>query len=141
MNIEDIEVMIEERLASRKVSVRNRNALKALCSAFSDPVGSLGQIFLGGDEVVAEERHRLQQEAVLELLCKIDDAISDLKQNAERQGFVVAGLIETTASQGESVVGLHIDSNAGPVRLQPGTHIKTSSSGVAHTIGLKIGGK
>jgi hypothetical protein len=140
MNKQHIEAAIEERLAIRKASVRNRNAIKALFGAFSDPMGSLGQIFLGGSEAVDAERQRLQQEAVLELLCKIDDAISQIAQGAESQGFVISGLIETTANHGESVVGVDIAADAGPVRLQPGTHIKTTSSGVARTTGLKIGG-
>lgn len=141
MNKKEIEAAIEERLAAREASVRNRNALYALFGAFSDPMGSLGKIFLGGNDAIDAERQRLQQDAVLDLLCKIDDAISQIARGAEAGGFMISGLIETSANGGESVVGVDIAADAGPVRMQPGTHIKTTSSGVKSTTGLKIGGK
>jgi len=140
MNRTEIEETIDNRLADREASVRNRNAIKALFGAFSDPVGALGEIFLGGTEAVDAERQRLQQDAVLDLLCKIDDAITQIAQGAETRGFEISGLIETTADGGESAVGVDIAANAGPVRMQPGTHIRTSSSDVRKTTGLKISG-
>jgi len=141
MSKTEVEAAIEARLAERESSVRNRNALRALFGAFADPVGSLGQIFLGGSDAVDSERQRLQQDAILELLCRIDEAISDIGATAAANGIEISGLIETSAHNGETVVGVEIGNDAGPVRFQPGTHIKTTSNGTKSTTGLKIGGK
>ena len=141
MSKTEVEAAIEKRLAERESSVRNRNALRALFGAFADPVGSLGDIFLGGSDAVDAERQRLQQDAVLELLCRIDDAISEIGSTFAAKGIEISGLIETAAHNGECVVGVEIGKDSGPVRLQPGTHIKTTSTGTKSTTGLKIGGK
>jgi hypothetical protein len=141
MSKSEIEAAIDTRLAERESSVRNRNALRALFGAFSDPVGSLGQIFLGGSDAVDCERQRLQQDAILELLCRIDEAISEVGSTAVEKGIEISGLIETSSRDGESVIGVEIENDAGPVRFQPGTHIKTTSIGTKTTTGLKIGGK
>lgn len=141
MSKAEVEAAIEARLAVRESSVRNRNAIRALFGAFSDPVGSLGQIFLGGSDAVDSERQRLQQDAILELLCRIDEAIAEVGATAAAKGVEISGLIETSARDGETVVGVEIEKDAGPVRFQPGTHIKTTSIGAKSTTGLKIGGK
>lgn len=141
MELEDVKAAIESKLAESENRVRNKNAFQALFGAVSDPVGSLGKIFFGGSDAVDAERQRLQQDAVLELLCRIDQAISDTASKAVSEGIDIAGLIETTADGGDSVVGVDIAEDSGPVRFRPGTHIRTSSVGAKSTTGLKIGSR
>jgi hypothetical protein len=141
MSKEEVQVQIEHRLAAREKSVRNRNAFQALFGAFSDPVGSLGKIFLGGNDAVDAERQRLQQDAIIDLLCKIDDAIAQTVETGETVGIEISGLIETSAEGGETVVGVNISADAGPVKFRPGTQITTSTKGVSSTTGLRVGGK
>jgi hypothetical protein len=141
MNYPELQRAIEEQLALRKKQVVNRNAFAALFAAFADPMGALGRIFLGRDQALDEERQKIAQEASLELLCSMDKAISDLASTAARNGLTIAGLIETSASHADRVVGVEIDAGAGPVTFQPGTHIRTSASSSRSVTGLKIGGK
>ncbi len=140
MSQQEIVNAIEEQLASREIQVRNRNALSAVLGAVVDPVGALGKLFLGAGDAVASERHRIEQGHVLELVVKIDQAISDFMAVVQDSGVSVSGLIETDVTDGNSAVGLHIASGSGAVRFEPGTHIKTTTSNVSHTTGLKIGG-
>jgi hypothetical protein len=140
MNKSDIEAAIEARLSERKKSVLNRNAIGALFGAFADPVGALGQVFLGRDDAIDHEKQRIAQDVILELLCKIDESLSQANAKSEQQGIKVGGLIEAIAHGGESLTGLSIGANSSPVTLQPGTHIRTVATSVRNVIGVKIGG-
>lgn len=118
----------------------NRNAIGALFGVFADPVGALGQVFLGRGDAVDHEKQRIAQDVILELLCKIDESLSQANAKSKQQGIKLDGLIETIAYGGESLTGLSIGSNSGPVTLQPGTHIRTVATGVQNVTGVKIGG-
>ena len=138
---QEIEGAINEQLALRKKSVLNRNAIGALFGAFSDPIGALGKIFIGRNDAIDAEKQRISQDVMIELLCKIDDAISKAAQVSDGQGITINGLIETNAHGAESVVGVHIEENSGAVNLQPGTHIRTTATASRNVTGLQIGGK
>lgn len=140
MNKEDVEAAIAARLQERKKAVLNRNAVSALFGAFSDPIAALGQVFMGRGDALDLEKQRIAQDVILDLLCKIDHAISQAGVESNRKGVTLAGLIETVAHGGESVVGLSIASDSGPVTLQPGTHVRTSATGVRSVTGVQIGG-
>jgi hypothetical protein len=141
MNKDEVEAAIAAQLNDRKKAVLNRNAISALFGAFADPIGALGQVFVGRGEAVDQEKQRIAQDVILELLCKIDDAISQASEKSEKQGINLAGLIETIAHASESVVGLSIGANSGPVTLQPGTHVRTLATGARNVTGVKIGGR
>jgi hypothetical protein len=140
MNKRDLKLAIEQRLNERKKSVLNRNAISAVFGAFSDPVGALGKIFLGSDDALAQEKQRIAQDVILELLCKIDESLSYANTKLEQQGIKLNGRIETIANNGESLTGLSIGTNSGPITLQPGTHVRTVASGIRNVVGVKIGG-
>ena len=140
MNHTDLQRAIEEQLASRQRRVLNRNAFSALFGAFSDPLGALGKIFFGRNDALELERQRIAQDAILELVCRIDDAITSVAAAARDKGITIGGLIETTTSGAARVVGVDISSDAGSVTLQPGTHIRTIATGSESVTGLKIGG-
>jgi hypothetical protein len=139
MNTHNIELAIEEQLSKRAKRVINRNAISALFGAFSDPVGALGKIFMGRADALDSERTRLQQDAILELLCKIDAALSDLARSTGAQGITIDGLIEINAQNVDAVVGVDISEGAGPVVFKPGTHIRVNAESSGSAIGLKIG--
>ncbi len=140
MSKQAIEQAINEKLALRKKSVLNSNAINAFFGAFSDPIGALGKIFVGRNDAVDAEKQRIAQDVMIELLCKIDDAISIAAKVSAGQGVTINGLIETSAHGAESLVGVHIAENSGAVTLQPGTHIRTSATSTRNVTGLLIGG-
>ena len=144
MTKEDVEKAIEAEIGKQKKIILNRNALNALMGAFSDPVKALGQVFIGRGEAVDTERHRLEQKAIIDLLCRIDDAITSAINSIKSvhgSTVVVQGLIETHGSDSDNLTGVHIAANAGQVEFKQGTHIRTSGSRVRNLTGLKIGGK
>lgn len=140
MNHADLQRAIDEELSSRRRRVLNKNAISALFGVFTDPLASLGKIFLGRADAVDLERQRIAQDAVLELLCKIDEAISSVADQTQQQGITIGGLIETSAVGAETVVGVEISPDAGPVTLQPGAHIRTNAVAASSVTGLRIGG-
>jgi hypothetical protein len=140
MNKEDVEAAIVARLQERKKTILNRNAMGALFGAFSNPIAALGQVFAGRSDALDQEKQRIAQDVILDLLCKIDDAIAQAGAESGRKGVTLTGLIETVAHGGESVVGLSIASDSGPVTLQPGTHVRTTATGVRSVTGVQIGG-
>lgn len=141
MDKKTVENAIEEQLARRKKEVLNHNAIEALFGAFSDPMGALGKIFVGRDDAMGIEKQKIIQDVILEMLCKIDEAISQAAKNINAQGVVLQGLIETIAHGAESVVGVEIEENGGAVTIQPGTHIRTIAAATKSVTGVKIGGK
>jgi hypothetical protein len=52
----EVEAAIEARLRERRKSILNRNAIDALFGTFSDPVGALGQVFIGRGEAIDFEK-------------------------------------------------------------------------------------
>lgn len=138
MSQQDIIKGIEAEMTKRGQSVVNRNAYAALFSAVSDPVGALGKIFLGRQDALDAEKQRLLQDAMLELLCRIDEAITSTDAKTRAAGVTIGGTIETTAVNSEHVVGAHITAKSGSVEFLPGTHIKTTAHGAKTVTGLRI---
>ncbi|MFA7497042.1 MAG: hypothetical protein WCY67_12155 [Acidithiobacillus sp.] len=141
MDKKTVESAIDAQLTSRKKHVLNRNAIAALFGAFADPVGALGKIFVGHDDAIDAEKQKITQDVILEMLCKIDEAISQAAKDSNTRGVQLQGLIETTAHGAESVVGVHITENSGSVTMQPGTHIRTTATASKSVTGLKVCGK
>lgn len=140
-DVQEVQHAIEQKLAERSKKLVNRNALSALFGAYSDPLGSLGKIFLGRQDVIDAERDRLTQEAILSLLCNIDHAISEAGREMAEKGITLDGLIEVSADKADSVVGLDIASSATNVRLKPGTQIKAHAGEAGSVTGVRIGGE
>jgi hypothetical protein len=138
MKQEEVAARIETELTKRKIKVVNKNAVSALFGAFSDPLGSLGKIFLGREDALDGEKQRISQEVVLELLCKIDAAISNAAAQSASTGVTIGGLIETTSFGSDHVVGAKVGSKSGSVEFQPGTQIKTTAHGAKTVTGLHI---
>ncbi|MBI4308544.1 MAG: hypothetical protein HY684_07050 [Chloroflexi bacterium] len=145
MNREQIQKAIDCELSKRSKRVSNRNAVDALLSALGgNPFSALGKIFLGRQDALADEKLRIQQEIVLDLLSKIDDAISVAKTEATKNNVtwtVISGEIEAFGTDVEEVRGARITANAGPVELKPGTHIRASGTRAKKVIGLEVGGE
>ena len=142
MNREEIEKAIEHSLAERKKHVVNHNALNALFGVFGSPTGSLGKIFLGKEDALATEKLRIQQNVILDLLCQIDDAISQAREEASKRGvdwIVISGEIEAYGVDAEEVTGARITPDAGLTEIKPGTHIKASGTRVRRVTGLEVG--
>lgn len=140
MDREKIEQAIQNQLMKRAKDIVNRNAFTALLSAVG--LGPLAKIFLGREDALSEEEVKIKQDIVLDLLCRIDDAISDARTQASKRGIdltVISGEIEAYGIDAEEVTGVDIGSSAGPTELKPGTHIKASGNRAKRVTGLKIG--
>jgi hypothetical protein len=140
MDTQKIKEKIDSELALRSKKVLNKNAFAALFSAFTDPVGALGKIFIGRQEALDKEQQKISIDVIIDLLCKIDDAISQAGTFATSQGVVINGLIETVAHGAEEVTGVHIADGSGPVSFKGGTVIRTTATSTKNVTGLKIGG-
>ena len=143
MDREEVEKAIVDKLSKRKHKVLTRNALKALFSCFKDPIGSLGQLFIGSWEAVDAERVRIEQEIILDLVCRIDDALADAARVAQEklsvQRCVVCGEIEAFGKGVDEITGVSIGEDAGQVELKPGTRIRVSGENAKRITGLEIG--
>ncbi|WP_431511672.1 hypothetical protein [Variovorax sp. DAIF25] len=140
MDLKAIEARLEEGLKARGKAVVNRNAVSALFGAFSDPVGSLGKIFLGRQDALDAEAARLKQDVIVELLCKIDDALSGASHAATSSEVVIEGLIEASGHQADEVVGVSIESGGENVRFAAGARVSASGQDVKSVTGVRIGG-
>ena len=141
MDRKQVEKAILDKLRERETQIVNRNALAALFSALK--LDALGKIFLGRKDVLETEKLHIQQEIVLDLLCKIDDAISTAKAEVSKQKMdwtIISGEIEAYGVDVEQVTGARITPNAGPTELKPGTRIRASGERVKRVTGLDIGG-
>lgn len=141
MDRKEVEQQIAFELEKSKGRVLSQNALNALFGAFSDPVGALGKIFLGGKDAVDAEKLRLEQGYVLDLLCSMDDLLKEMQKKAAVDGIVIDGLIETTVQKAGEVVGVHITDDMKNVQFRSGTHIKTDVANAEKVTVLKLGGK
>lgn len=142
-NKDEIIQSIQAALDARSRRVVNRNAVEALFGAVADPVGALGRIFLGRDSALGAERQRITQDVILDLLCKIDDSITQTKGALEGNGLsptIVGGLIEAYGEHVVDITGLHVEEGA-QVEITPGTHIRASGKDAESVTGLHIGKK
>lgn len=132
---------IETVLEQRKRRLVNKNAVRAFLSAWNDPFSALGQIFMGRADVIDAERQRIAQDTMLDLLCKIDDAmtvtLSELGQQ-ELPRTIVQGLIEAQGKHVDDVTGLSIGHDA-TVEFAPGTHVRAQGENAGSVVGVRIG--
>lgn len=120
----------------------NRNALKALFVILPKPFEALGQLFLGRGEARAEERDRVQQDIILDLVCEIDEAITNAAEAEKELGperVLICGEIEAFGEDAGEVTGVSVSSDAGPVEFKPGTSIRASGKRVNRITGLEVG--
>ncbi|WP_122687586.1 hypothetical protein [Pseudomonas viridiflava] len=140
MDREQLEANISEDLKLVKGRAVNKNALAALFGAFGGPtaaVASLGKIFFGRDAAIDQAQHKIERGYILDLLCSIDEALTQLKTSAEKSGVKIDGLIDTFAEDSGSVIGVDI---GGPQRVDfaPGARIRTEAKNSTSVTGLRI---
>ena len=142
MDRNEIRRAIQCKLQKHGKSVRNKNAIKALFSVFPRPVEALSRIFLGPEDALNLERITISQDLILDMLCRIDQAISAARSEAEQKGLdwkMISAEIDVRAEDTEEVTGMEIPSNSGPVELKPGTTIHVEAKRSGRVTGLKIG--
>ena len=143
MDEKDIRQWIQSELEKRKTKVLNKNALDALFAALPSPVQAIGKIFFGRKDAVENEKHKIAQDIILQLLINIDSAITQALEKGREKGIdwkIIAGDIQSYGEKAKEVVGMEISSDAGPVELKPGTYIRAAGKDVGRITGLKIGG-
>ncbi|MCR8956263.1 hypothetical protein M0765_000510 [Variovorax sp. S2] len=138
LNLE-LQEAISTTLEARSKKVLNRNAWVAFAGVFSDPVGALGKLFLGRGEALEAEEGRIKQDIALDLLCKIDEAISSALRESSEKGISLDGLIEAVGHGSGSVTGLDISPDAKNIQIKPGTKVSATSHGSGSVTGMRIG--
>jgi hypothetical protein len=137
---EKIRNEIENQLKSQEKEIRNRNAFNALFAAFGSAPGALGKIFLGAEDAVDNNQHQIEQNAILKLLCEIDESITcamnNIKDNNPRSPLVIDGLIQTYGTNTNNITGVDIANKN--VEFKPGTYIQTTGKNCGNMTGLKI---
>lgn len=144
MNKEELERKIQDEVKRRRGKVVALNAIKALINILPNPVGTIGSLFFGAKEAVDQEKHKIEQDIILDLLCKIDEDMTEALRKATealpKTSLVVLGDILAEGKYAESVIGVSISEDSGPVELKPGTKITARGENVRNITGLKIGG-
>lgn len=144
MDKEELEKRIQDEVKQRRGKVVALNTIKALLSIPADPIGTIGKLFFGAKEAVDQEKHRIEQNIILDLLCKIDEdmteAINKAKEVLPKTALIVLGDIVAHGKNADSVTGVSISGDSGPVELKPGTRITAHGENVRNVTGLKIGG-
>lgn len=140
MTRDDVQAEIERKFELSKDAVLNKNAISALFGIVGDPVGSLGQLFLGRSDALDEEKRNLGQEMVLDLICDISESLAKLESKATESGVmnIVDGVIHVQAKDSDEVIGADIGGSKA-TELRAGTHIKVETKNVRKSTGLKIG--
>lgn len=143
MEKNEIENKINSILMERRSKVVAHHAIKALLGIFTDPVGSLGKLFIEKKNAMEEEKHKIEQDIILDLLCKIDSAIEEAieKTKGSLKSTVVVGEIIASGKNVKDVTGVEISEGSGTVEFKPGTQIKAEGENVDKVTGLKIGDK
>ena len=130
---------IQAQLNVRKKRVMNRNAFDALLGAVTNPIGSLGRIFLGRDTALKVEEQRIAQDLIIDLLCRIDDALTAMNVAIDKEQIprtIVSGLIEAHGEDVREVIGAQVED---PVEFKSGTHIRATGKGANSVTGLHVG--
>jgi hypothetical protein len=129
---------IENALAARKKTILNRNAISAFFGAFTDPGGALGKIFLGRDDALDAEKQKIAQDLALELLCRIDEAITATSRAEAAASVSIAGTIEALSNGAQRTIGVDVQGSQ-PTTFAPGTIVRAAGTS-GSVIGVRIGG-
>jgi 2-hydroxy-3-keto-5-methylthiopentenyl-1-phosphate phosphatase len=143
MDETDVRKNIQLELEKRQTKVLNKNAVNALFEALPSPVKALGKIFVGRQDAIENEKQKITQDIILDLLVSIDRAITQAMETAHEKGIdwkVISGNIQSYGERAKEVIGVEIFSDAGSVELKAGTHIRATGKDVDKITGLKIGG-
>lgn len=145
MTKDEAEQKILELLDQRKNKIVGRNIVSAALSLFSNPVEAVEKLFFGVESEISDEKLKLEQELILEMICQINETVSNIQNqfnslyNGEKS-IVIEGLIEVSSRDSSTTTGVHIKSNSGHVEFKPGTKISVKSENSSgDTTGLRIG--
>jgi len=145
MDRKQVEDKIQATLKERRGKVVARHTISALFGAVADPVGTIGKLFFGAKDAIDQDKHQVEQEIILDLLCKMDDDLAEAAKKAKselpKDKIVVLGEIVASGKDVDEVTGVSISEEAGPVEFKPGTKITASGEKAKKVTGLKVGGK
>jgi len=144
MNKEEAENYISEQVKEKKGKVVGKNVVSAALSLFTNPGNSVEKLFFGVESDLSDEKLKVEQELMLDLVCNIAESLESLKakiiENADdNKSIILNGIIEVEAKNSEDVTGVHIKESSKQVEFKPGTKISVKSDGASNTTGLKIG--
>lgn len=144
MDKSELKKKIDELMKERRGRVLDGNAFEALLSGLMNPLEGLYKLFVDRDKAIDDERQKIEQDLILELICKIEDSISELKSkvkdNFSGKSTIIWGEIEAYGENVDKVIGSHVTNGSGLVEFKPGSKIKASGKNARNVTGLQIGG-
>jgi hypothetical protein len=144
MTKEQAEEKIIALLSKRKNKIIGKNIVSASLSLFSNPVDAVDKLFFGVNDETSDEKLKLQQDLILELICQISESFekmqSDYKSKYnEESSILIDGIIKVDSTNSKTVTGVHIKNSSKQVEFKSGTIISVNTNNTGETTGLKIG--
>lgn len=144
MTKEEMNNRVIELVKQKKGKVIGKNVLSAVFALFSNPLDTLGKLYFGIESDLSDERLKVEQRLMLELIIDISETLESFKSKItlntlESKSIILDGINEVQTTNSENVIGVHIGDSSQPVEFKPGTKISVKSKGCSNTTGLKIG--
>ena len=139
MRREDYEKQIQDIIQERKKKIVFKSVIKDVSGFLKLPIYD---IFFGIKDDIEKEKHKVEQEIIIDLLCDIQDAISKANKKVleiPERSINIFGKITAIGEQVDSVTGVEITDSAKNIEFKPGTQIKAKGRNVRKVTGLKIG--
>lgn len=139
MRREDYEKQIQGIIQERKKKIVFKSVIKDVSGFLKLPIYD---IFFGIKDDIEKEKHKVEQEIIIDLLCDIQDAISKANKKVleiPERSINIFGKITAIGEQVDSVTGVEITDSAKNIEFKPGTQIKAKGRNVRKVTGLKIG--
>lgn len=139
MRREDYEKQIQDIIQERKKKIVFKSVIKDVSGFLKLPIYD---IFFGIKDDIEKEKHKVEQEIIIDLLCDIQDAISKANKKVleiPERSINIFGKITAIGEQVDSVTGVEITDSAKNIEFKQGTQIKAKGRNVRKVTGLKIG--
>lgn len=146
--LEELQNRIQKRLRQDYGKAVSPQVLRGFLNLFPQPLGVLADVFVNVTDTPKREKHRIQQDIILELLCKIEAEIRKALENLSKSTTapvrdpLVIALCDIVAhgEDVESVVGAIIRPDAGPVELKQ-TRIEADGLRAGKVVALEVGSR
>ena len=139
MKSKDYEKQIQDIIQERKKKIVVKSVIKTISKLLNFPIYD---IFFGTEDDIEKEKHNVEQEITMDLLCDIQDAISKANKKVLKlpeRSISLFGNLTVIGKQADSVTGVEITNSAKNVEFKPGTNIQVKGNNVRKIIGIKIG--
>lgn len=139
MKRKDYEKQIQDIIQERKKKIVVKSVIKIVSKFLKLPIYD---IFFGTEDNIEKEKHKEEQEIIIDLLCDMQDAISKANKKiikSPKYSVSLLGKLKVIGKQADSITGVEIRDSAKNVEFKPGTNIQVKGDNVRKITGIKIG--